>query len=107
MDSNPYQAPQATDEPEATAKEKVQRTRGNRLIGLACFYIALYLAVIGLTAPDDLSNHIVFWLAILEIAAAFAVMGCGMFMRRQRLPIAGLVMFAAPLVAGMIYRLMR
>ena len=95
MDINPYQSPRSDDQMDA-ATDLVPRQRSwSRIwVGSSCVGISLFLVAISPTAPQEIPRRMLLMLFMGGIASSFAVMGAGIFLRRDKLAIAGLALLA-------------
>lgn len=107
MDENPYQSPQVADQAEIASESLAPRTRGRLVIGTCCVGIALLFSVVGFTVPGNVRQWQTIWFVLGSFAAGFAVMGVGMFARRDKIALAGFVLLALPPAVAVYYRLTR
>lgn len=107
MEVNPYQSPQADDHADAMADPLPQRSWPRIAIGSSCVFISLLVSGISLTVPQEIPRSLQLWLFMGGIAGSFAVMGIGMFLRRDKLAFFGLAILALLITTPVVLRLMR
>ena len=107
MELNPYQSPQADERADAVANPLPQRSWSRIAIGSSCVFVSLLLSAISLTMPQDIPRRQLLWLFMGGIVGSFAVMGVGMFLRRDKLAFFGLAILALLITTPIVLRLMQ
>lgn len=107
MEVNPYQSSQADNHADAVANLLPQRSWPRIAIGSSCVFVSLLVSGISLTVPQEIPRRMLLWLFMSGIAGSFAVMGVGMFLRRDKLALFGLMLLALLIATPIVLHLTR
>lgn len=108
METNPYQAPTASERVAAVPNSAAERSPADLPLGACCLFIAVWLALIGISQDysDEEATAIEVGAAVALLAdftLAFSLMGIGLLRHSNRIVWAGFGLLTLPSVPLIAY----